>query len=48
MTVWIYIDSGKQVGDPDYLKVFADEATAESWLSENDPIGVAFEYEVLE
>ena len=31
-----------------HLKVFASEAAAETWLQENDPEGVAFEYEVLE
>jgi hypothetical protein len=40
MTVWIYVDTSKEVGDVDHLKVFANE--------ENDPEGVAFEYEVLE
>ena len=25
MTVWIYVDSRKQVGDEDHLKVFADQ-----------------------
>jgi hypothetical protein len=48
MTVWIYVDTGKQVGDRDQLKVFASEIAAETWLQENDPEGVAFEYEVLE
>ena len=48
MTVWIYVDTGKQVGDRNHLKVFASEAAAETWLQENDPEGVAFEYEVLE
>jgi hypothetical protein len=47
-TVWIYVDVSKQVGDLDHLKVFADEATADTWLAENDPEGMAFEYEVLE
>jgi hypothetical protein len=30
MTVWIYVDTSKQVGDPDHLKVFAttDGATS--------------------
>jgi hypothetical protein len=46
-TVWIYVDTRKQVGDVDHLKVFADEAAAETWLTENDPEGVAFEYEVM-
>jgi hypothetical protein len=33
---------------PDHLKVFANADAAETWLEENDPEGVAFEYEVLE
>lgn len=38
-TVWIY--------DPDEeLKVFATEETAKVWLDENDPEGVALEYDV--
>jgi hypothetical protein len=41
-------DTSKQVGDRDYLKVFATEVAAEIWLKENDPEAVAFEYEVLE
>jgi len=45
MTVLIYVDTSKQVGDPDHLKVFANEHAAETWLQENDPEGVAFEYE---
>ena len=36
-TVWIYVDTSKQVGDVDHLKVFVDEATADTWLTENDP-----------
>jgi len=48
MTVWVYVDASKQVSDVDHLKVFASEEAAERWLQENDPEGVAFEYEVLE
>jgi hypothetical protein len=48
MTVWIYVDTGNQVGDRNHLKVFANEDAAETWLQENDPEGVPFEYEVLE
>jgi len=48
MTVFIYVDTSKQVGDPDHLKVFANQDGAETWFEENDPEGVAFEYEVLE
>jgi hypothetical protein len=38
----------KDVGDKDHLKVFVTEVAAEIWFKENDPEGVAFEYEVLE
>ena len=47
MTVWIYVDTTKQVGDKDHLRVFANSDAAETWFEENDPEGVAFEYEVL-
>ena len=46
MTVWIYINTSKQVGDPDHVKVFANEEAAQAWFDENDPEGVAFEYVV--
>lgn len=39
-TVWIY----KQ---DEELKVFATEEAAKVWLDENDPEGIAFEYDVL-
>jgi len=48
MTVLIYVNTSKQVGDAEHLKVFATAAAAETWLQKNDPEGVAFEYEVLE
>jgi hypothetical protein len=47
-TVLIYVNTSKQVGDADHLKVFANEEASEKWFAENDPEGVAFEYEVLE
>jgi hypothetical protein len=47
MTVLIYLDTSKHVGDPDHLKVFANADAAEAWFAENDPEGVAFEYEVI-
>jgi hypothetical protein len=46
-TVWIYVDTSKQVGDRDHFKVFANADAADEWLKDNDPEGVAFEYEVL-
>jgi hypothetical protein len=48
MTVFVYIDPAKKIGDVDYIKVFANLEAAERWFEENDPEGVAFEYEVLE
>jgi hypothetical protein len=48
MTVLIYVNTSKQVGDADHLKAFANPVAAETWFEENDPEGVAFEYEVLE
>jgi len=48
MTVWIYVDTSKQVGDKDHLKVFANGEAAERWFAEHDPEGVAFEYLVVE
>ena len=46
-TVWIYVNTSKQVGDPEHIKVFATTDAAETWFGENDPEGVAFEYEVI-
>ena len=44
MTVFIYANTGNQVGDVDHLKVFANADAAATWFEENDPEGVAFEY----
>jgi len=48
MTVWIYTNTREEVGDIDHLKVFATARAAEEWFEDNDPIGMAFEYEVME
>ena len=45
-TVWIYVDTSKEVGDQDYLKVFASAEAAQNWFRDHDPEGVAFEYDV--
>jgi hypothetical protein len=45
MTVWICVDTKKQVGDREHQKVFASEGAAETWFEQHDPEGVAFEYE---
>jgi hypothetical protein len=44
--VWIYVDTGKSVGHPDHLQVFADQDAADVWFRDNDAEGVAFEYPV--
>jgi hypothetical protein len=46
MTVWIYINTAKEVDDEDHVKVFASEDAASVWFAEHDPEGVAFEYAV--
>jgi len=40
------VDTNKLVDDRDHLKVFQNADAAESWFTENNPEGVAFEYEV--
>jgi hypothetical protein len=47
VAVWIYVDSRKQVGDLDHLKVFPSEDAANAWFAEHDPEGGAFEYPVI-
>ena len=38
--VWtIYVDTSKDVGEVDHLKVFATEEAAERWFAEHDPDG---------
>jgi hypothetical protein len=48
MTVFVYIDTAREVSDANYIKVFDNREAAERWFEENDPEGVAFEYDVLE
>jgi hypothetical protein len=48
MTVFVYVNTSKQVGDPEHIKVFATVHAAGRWFEENDPEGVAFEYPVLQ
>jgi hypothetical protein len=40
MTVFVYVNTSKQVGDADHVKVFANVDAAEKWFEENDPEGV--------
>jgi hypothetical protein len=46
--VLVYVDTSKQVGDPEHIKVFPPRTPREAWFEENDPEGVVFQYEVLE
>jgi len=39
MTMFIYVDTSKEVGDPDHLKVFANADAADTWLEENEHEG---------
>ncbi|WP_143273775.1 hypothetical protein [Bradyrhizobium canariense] len=50
-TVWLYIDDYRDgrrraAGEPGWIKVFESADVAERWFKENDPEGVAWEYEV--
>ena len=38
MTVWIYVDTNKQVGGRDHLKVFTSEDAASEWFRDNDRV----------
>ena len=40
MTVFVYVNTSKQVGDAEHVKVFANPDAAEKWFEENDPEGV--------
>jgi urocanate hydratase len=46
MTVWIYVNTSKSVGDREHLTVFASAEAAFAWIELNDPEGVAFSYTV--
>ena len=37
-----------RLGEVDHIKAFATVDAAERWFEENDPEGVAFEYDVIE
>jgi hypothetical protein len=48
MTVFVYVNTSKQIGEKDHVRVFENVDAAEKWFEKNDPEGVAFEYDVLE
>lgn len=43
MTVFVYLNTAKLVGDPEHIKVFRQCGCRGKWFEENDPEGVAFE-----
>jgi hypothetical protein len=45
MTVWVYVNTRKQVGDVDHIKVFANADATEKWFEKDSE---RVEYEVLE
>jgi hypothetical protein len=48
MTVWVYVNTSKQGWRCRAHQGVRHQDAAETWFEENDPEGVAFEYEVLE
>jgi len=42
MTVWIYVDTSKQIGDLDHLKVFESEDAANDWLKDMGAVMMRF------
>jgi hypothetical protein len=42
MTVFVYVNTSKQVGDTERVKVFSTTGAAGTWFEENDPEGRAF------
>ena len=36
MTVFVYVNTGRQVGDAEHIKVFANQDAAEKWFEEDD------------
>jgi hypothetical protein len=44
----IYIDATQAVNRGSHSKVLASFELARAWLTENDPDGAAFDYEVIE
>ncbi|WP_144441565.1 hypothetical protein [Bradyrhizobium sp. CCGE-LA001] len=50
-TVWLYLNAyengaSRTVDDPERVKVFASAEAADRWFDDNDPEGVAWEYQV--
>jgi hypothetical protein len=47
MTVWVYVDTSKNVGDKEHLKLFANQHAADEWFKKHDIAGVAYGYEII-
>ena len=48
MITFVHVNASKQVGDPRAHQGVCKADAAETWFEENDPEGVAFEYDVLD
>jgi hypothetical protein len=44
---WVYVDTSKQVGDGDHVRLFADADSVHAWFMVHDPEEVAFEYPII-
>jgi hypothetical protein len=42
MAVFVYVNTSKQVGDTEHVKVFTTTGAAGTWFEEYDPEGGAF------
>ena len=46
--IWIYVDTTRVLSNDGNSKLLANLNLARAWLTENNPEGVAFDYEILE
>ena len=47
MSVFVYVNTSKPVGDKEDLKLFANKLAADEWVKKHDLDGKVFEYEVM-
>ena len=45
--IWIYVDTTRVLSNDGNSKQLANLNLARAWLTENNPEGVAFDYEIL-
>jgi len=37
MTVFVYVNTSRQIGDAEHIKLFATREAADIWFAEDDP-----------